>query len=329
MIIKVFQAKNFLSVKQSFFLLYGENEGYKNQITENIVKEFGKTIIKYDADDIINNPDIIFTELNNLSLFENKKIIIVNRTTDKLFSIIENLLDTNYEDTKIIFNAGQLDKKSKMRSKFEKSKNLVCIPFYADDTSTLSTLANNYFKKNKIPISQENINIIVERCRGDRKNLNSELSKIESLIKIKNKITGEDIIKVTNLAENYSYSELSDHCLNKDLKKINNIINENNYSYEDCVAIIRIMLFKVKRLVILKENQKVNTNIDNIISNYRPPIFWKDKELVKSQMKVWSLDNIQKLMYYLGEVELLIKKQNLNAMNILYDFIISQAKTNN
>ena len=329
MIIKVFQAKNVLSVKQSFFLLYGENEGYKNQITESIVKEFGKTIIKYDADDIINNPDLIFTELNNLSLFENKKIIIVNRTTDKLFSIIENLLDTNYEDTKIIFNAGQLDKKSKMRSKFEKSKNLVCIPFYADDASTLSILANNYFKKNKIPISQENINIIVERCRGDRKNLNSELSKIESLIKIKNKITAEDIIKVTNLAENYSYSELSDHCLNKDLKKINNIINENNYSYEDCIAIIRIMLFKVKRLVILKENQKVNMNIDNIISNYKPPIFWKDKELVKSQMKVWSLDSIQKLMYYLGEIELLIKKQNLSAMNILYDFIISQAKTNN
>ena len=149
------------------------------------------------------------------------------------------------------------------------------------------------------------------------------------MVKIKNKVTAEDIIKVTNLAENYSYSELSDHCLNKDLKKINNIINENNYSYEDCIAIIRIMLFKVKRLVILKENQKVNINIDNIISNYRPPIFWKDKELVKSQMKVWSLDNIQKLMYYLGEVELLIKKQNLNAMNILYDFIISQAKTNN
>ena len=329
MIIKAFQAKNITTNKQSFFLLFGENEGYKNQIIEDIVKRFSENSIKYDADDIISNPDIIFSELNNLSLFENKKTIIVNRTTDKFFSVIENLLDSNYKDIKIIFNAGPLDKKSKMRVKFEKSKNLVCIPFYADDTSTLATITNNFFKKNKIPISQENINIIVERCRGDRKNLKSELSKIESLIKIKNKITGEDIIKVTNLAENYSYSELSDHCLNKDLKKINNIINENNYSYEDCVAIIRIMLFKVKRLVILKENQKVNMSIDNIISNYRPPIFWKDKELVKSQMKVWSLDNIQKLMYYLIEVELLIKKQNLNAMNILYDFIISQAKTNN
>ena len=149
------------------------------------------------------------------------------------------------------------------------------------------------------------------------------------MIKIKNKITAEDIIKVTNLAENYSYSELSDHCLNKNLRKINNIINENNFSYEDCIAIVRIMLFKVKRLIILKENQKINTNIDHVISNYRPAIFWKDKELVKSQMKVWSLDNIQRFMYNLGEVELLIKKQNLNAMNILYNFIITQSKTNN
>ena len=264
-----------------------------------------------------------------MSLFENKKTIIVNRTTDKFFSVIENLLDSNYKDIKIIFNAGPLDKKSKMRVKFEKSKNLVCIPFYADDTSTLATITNNFFKKNKIPISQENINIIAERSRGDRKNLDVELSKIDSLIKRKKKITAEDIIKITNLAENYTYSEISDHCLNKNLKKINNVINENNFTYEDCIAIIRIMLFKVKRLIILKENQIINTNIDNVISNYRPPIFWKDKELVKSQMKVWSLVNIQKLMYDLGEIELLIKKQNLNAINILYDFILSQAKINN
>ena len=329
MIIKAFQAKNIPTNKQSFFLLYGENDGYKNQIIDNIVKGFGEKALKYDADDIINNPNIFFSELNNISLFENKRTIIVNRATDKFFLVIEKLLDTNYEDIKVIFNAGLLDKKSKMRNKFEKSKNLVCIPFYTDDTSTLATLANNFFKKRKISISHENINIIAERCRGDRKNLDVELSKIESLVKTKNKITAEDVIKITNLAENYTYSELCDHCLNKNLKKINNILNENNYTYEDCIAIVRIMLFKVKRLINLKENQKENTNIDNVISNYKPPIFWKEKELVKSQMKVWSLDNIRKLMYNLGEIELLIKKQNLNSMNILYDFVISQAKINN
>ena len=220
MIIKTFQVKNLYPNKQSFFLLYGENEGLKKEITDIIIKDFKENVLKYDSEEIINNPNIIFSELNNVSLFENKKTLIINRATDKFFSIIENLLDKNYDDIKIIINAGVLDKKSKMRSKFEKSKNLVCIPFYADDTSALATLANNFFKKHKIPISQENINIIAERCRGDRKNLYNELSKIESLIKIKNKVTVEDIIKLTNLADNYSYSELSDHCLNKNLKKI-------------------------------------------------------------------------------------------------------------
>ena len=178
MIVKTFQVKSLYSNKQSFFLLYGENEGFKKEIIDIIIKDFKENILRYDSEEIINNPDIIFSELNNVSLFENKKVLIINRSTDKLFSIIENLLDKNYDDIKIVIDAGVLDKKSKMRSKFEKSKNLVCIPFYADDTSALSTITNNFFKKHKVPISQECINIIAERCRGDRKNLYNELSKI-------------------------------------------------------------------------------------------------------------------------------------------------------
>ena len=214
MIIKTFQVKNLYPNKQSFFLLYGENEGFKKEITDIIVKDFQESVLTYDSEEIINNPSIIFSELNNVSLFENKRTLIINRATDKFFSIIEDLLDKNYDDIKIIIKAGVLDKKSKMRNKFEKSKDLVCIPFYIDDSSTLVTLADNFFKKFKVSISQENVNIIVERCRGDRKNLYSELAKVESLIKIKNKVTVDDIIKLSNLADNYSYSELSDHCLN-------------------------------------------------------------------------------------------------------------------
>ena len=329
MIIKAFQVKNLNPNKQNFFLLYGENEGFKKEIIDIIIKDFRENVLSYDSEEIAKNPNIIFSELNNVSLFEKKKALIINRATDKFFSFFLNLLDKNYDDIKIVIKAGILDKKSKMRGKFEKSKNLVCIPFYTDDTFALATIANNFFKKHKISISQECINIIAERCRGDRKNLYNELSKIENLIKIKNKVTIEEIVKLTNLADNYSYSELSDHCLNRNLKKTTNILNENNYTYEDCIAIIRIMLFKVKRLVVLKENQKNNPNIDNVISDYKPLIFWKDKEIVKSQIKVWDLGDIKKLMYKLGEIELLIKKHNLNSMNILYDFIISQTKTNN
>ena len=328
MIIKAFQVKNVSINNYNIFLLYGENEGFKNQVIDNISKDYKPNILKYEEDELIKNSDIFFSEVNNISLFDNKKIIIINRVSDKLLSLIESVLEKKFDDLKIIINAGILDRKSKLRAKFEKSKNLICIPFYADDNSTLGRIANNFFRDKKIPISQESINLIVERCRGDRENINNELSKIESFIKYRKKISVDEILKITNLSENYSYSDLSDHCLNKNLKKTMNILNENNYTSEDCIAIIRTMLSKVKRLETLKKNNIDNSDLDSVIANFRPPIFWKDKELVKSQMKIWSLNNIRKLMYLLNEKELLIKKQSQNAINILYDFILSQAKTN-
>ena len=100
MIIKTFQVKNLYPNKQSFFLLYGENEGLKKEITDIIVKDFQKSVLTYDSEEIINNPSIIFSELNNVSLFENKRALIINRATDKFFSIIEDLLDKNYNDIK-------------------------------------------------------------------------------------------------------------------------------------------------------------------------------------------------------------------------------------
>ena len=147
--------------------------------------------------------------------------------------------------------------------------------------------------------------------------------------KNKKKISSEEIIKLTNLAQNYSYSELTDSALSKNLRKTINILNENNYTYEDCVAILRVMLSKTKRLLELKEIGKDQSDINTIISNYKPPIFWKEKNNVKLQMKHWSLKNLKELVYKLNDVELMVKKQNANSINFLYDFILSQAKTNN
>ena len=330
MIIKTFELEKLRKNKSTFILLYGQNEGFKNQVIKDFLSDgLEKNITKYEENEVINSYDNFINQIKNKSFFDDKKIIIISRSTEKIFTIIENLLDDNYEDTRIIINAGILEKKSKLRNNFEKNKKLVCIPVYPDNDLSLSKIAGTFFKKKQIPISQEMINLLVERCRGDRENLNNELEKIESFSKNKKKILIEDIFKLSNLAENYSYSELCDQCLMKNLKRTNNILNENNYDNQDCIAIIRTMLLKVKRLVKLKEENLYEKNIDNIITNFKPPIFWKDKEVVKTQMKNWSLESAKKLMYELNDLELLIKKNLDNSLNILKDFFISKAKVSN
>jgi len=330
MIIKSYEINKINLKKNNVYLLYGENEGFKNKVINDTFKKFSKNIYKYDEKEILNNKENFFNKILSKSFFETEKLIIILRSTDKIVNIIEEIIEKNIEDTKIILLANILEKKSKLRILFEKNKNIVCIPFYADNFQTLSNIANTYFREKKIPISQETINILVARSRGDRLNLNNEITKIENFTKSKKIINVDDILKLTNLAENYSVNELVDSCLAKNLKKTINILNENNYNNEDCILIIKTFLIKAKRLNKLKSQTKENENIDQLITSFKPPIFWKDKEIIKEQIKNWTLKKVENLIYKINEIELLIKKNSSNSINILFDFIITQSnKTNN
>jgi len=328
MIIKSFELEKIDLKDKKFFLLYGENQGLKKEIIEKkFKKNFFDNIYNYEENIIVNNEGEFFNNILSKSFFENEKLIIINRATDKIKNIVEEIIEKKIIELTIVLNANILEKKSKLRSFFEKNKETVCIPFYAENNQSLMRLANNFFRKNKISISQQGINLIVERCRGDRLNLNNELEKIEGFIKNKNKIEIRDILKLTNLAENYGISELIDGCLAKNKKKTINILNENNYSLEDCILIIRTFLIKSKRLLKISQNFMEQNNIDIVISSFKPPIFWKDKEVVKEQIKNWSYKNIEDLIYKIRDVELLIKKNSNSSVNILSDFIIEQATT--
>ena len=327
MIIKAYEHQKIKKLNNKIFLFYGENDGYKNQVIKDVfIDDFKGNIERFDEVEILSNFENFISSLRNKSFFNELKLILIARATEKITKLIDELLNKEINDIIIVLNAPTLEKKSKLRSIFEKEKNLICIPFYKDDNRTLSQLANNFFKKNKISISQEIINLIVERSSGDRINLNNELNKISLFLLSKEKINIEDVIKLTNLAENYSISELVDNCLSKNINKINKIFNENNFSVEDCILIIRTLLVKSKRLLEIKKIHSTNKNIEEVITNYKPPIFWKDKEIVITQASKWTLKDTEKLIFKINDVELLIKKNYYNSLHIISDFVLNTAK---
>jgi len=328
MIIKSFELNKIDLKKNNFFLFYGENEGLKKEIIEsNFKNNYPKKTFYYDESEVLNNKGNFFEEILSKSFFENEKLIIISRSTDKITSIIEEILEKKIDDLVLILNSGSLEKRSKLRLLFEKNKEIICIAFYEDNNQTLSSLASQFFRNNKIQISQQAINLIINRCRGDRQNLKNELNKIESFIKNKKKIEISEILQLTNLAENYSVTELVDNCLAKNKNKTLNILNENNYNLEDCIIVIRTMLAKSKRLLKLFQEIKISNNIDSAISSIKPPIFWKDKQIVKDQINKWSYKKVELLIFRINEIELLIKKNSSISLSVLSDFIIEQAST--
>ena len=330
MIFKSFEINKIDKNINQLILFYGKNEGLKNEAISILIKE-ENNIQNYEEKEILENENDFIENILSKSLFEKEKFIVIKRTTDKILKVIETLHLKNLEDTTIILNSDNLEKKSKLRSLFEKDKTLACVPFYPDNDQTLSKLAYNFLSNKKISLSPSNINLIIGKCSGDRETLINELQKIEYFSKNGKKINSENISKLINLSENHSISELIDNCLAQNKKKITSILNENNFSNEDCIMITRSFLIKAKKLLTLSKIFETNKNIDLTISSAKPPIFWKEKEITKQQILKWKPKNIQNLIYALTETELQIKKNINNSINLITDFILFQSSsaTNN
>ena len=313
--------------KINFYLFYGENEGQKIDVIQSNFNEFTKeNTFKYNEKEIIENKQLLFENIYSKSFFENEKLILVSEVTDKSVDLIKQIISDNISDVKIVLIAKRLDKKSKIRNLFEKEKIALIVPFYEDSPQTLITIAKKILTENKINLSQENLNLIIERAQGDRINLKNELLKIVLLSKDKKKIDLNDISKLTNLSENYSANELVDNCLCKNKKKTLNILNENIPSSEDNILILRTFLNKLKRLRKLRLSLRESNNVDQTINAFKPPIFWKDKDIIKQQIKIWGLDDIETFIVDLNNTESLIKKNPQVSNQIINNMILDRFK---
>ena len=331
MILKSFNLKKYLiKSNTNIFLLYGENTGLIDQTIKDIfLPIFPKSVSNYDESEILRDIENFKNALFNKSFFEDEKLIIINRGTDKILSIIEELIEKKTQDIKVIIKSNFLEKKSRLRKFFEKDENTVIVAYYEDSYQTLYQLVQNFFKEKKLSISSENINLIIDRSKTNRNNIRTELEKILIFSKNKTTVQTKDLVKLINLSENHDISELVDQCLSKNKKKTINILNENNLNTDENILILRSFLNKLKRLKKLKINLEENKNIEQVLSSFRPQIFWKDKDVIKQQLNNMSLVEIDYLIKKINKLELEIKKNFLLSNQIMTNFILENLDRTN
>ena len=328
MIVKQFEFNKINLNSYYLYLLHGKNEAAKKEIISKVTsKKKNIEIQKFDENEILKNQELFIEEMLSGSLFNNEKLVIINQATDKILKTIESIYVKKIDGTIFIINSDNLEKKSKLRNFFEKEKELICVPFYPDTIQILTVLAKNFFREKKISISQSNINLIINKCNGDREYLKNELHKIELFLYNKKNIETNELSKLINLIENHSISELIDSCLMKNPKKVSLILNENNFNNEDCIVIIRTFLAKAKKILKLANNYLKNSNLDKTISEAKPPIFWKEKDIVKLQLQNWKPDMLKKLISNINDIETDLKKNSQSSLSILMNFIFEKIST--
>ena len=308
------------------FLIYGENTGLKQDIVKSVIELKEKKDIKYkqfkfEEEEIIKNQNDFFNLIFSGSLFDKKKVIFVNRTTDRLFNLISEISKKDIKDILIFFEADQLEKKSKIRNLFEKDNNLVCIACYQDNNFDLIKIINDEIKQTKIKLSTESINLLIERASGDRNNLRNEVNKLKSFALDKQMVSYDQVKELTNMVGNYQNDYIVNICLNGDKKKLNKILRENNFSFEDFLILLKIFSKKIHRLLKIKIFGRLEKNLDQIFNQIRPPIFWKEKEDVKKQVRLWNEKKLNLIIKKINEIELNCKKNHELATNITLDFL--------
>jgi|TARA_Y100000294_G_scaffold17841_1_gene15555 DNA polymerase-3 subunit delta len=308
------------------FLIYGENTGLKQDIIKSVIELKEKKNIKYkqfkfEEEEIIKNQNDFVNLIFSGSLFDKKKVIFVNRTTDRLFNLISEISKKDIKDILIFFDANQLEKKSKIRNLFEKDNNLVCIACYQDNNFDLIKIINDEIKQTKIKLSTESINLLIERASGDRNNLRNEVNKLKSFAFDKQMVSYDQVKELTNMVGNYQNDYIVNICLNGDKKKLHKILRENNFSFEDFLILLKIFSKKIHRLLKIKIFNRLEKNLDQIFNQIKPPIFWKEKEDVKKQIRLWNEKKLNLIIKKINEIELNCKKNHELSANITLNFL--------
>jgi len=336
MIIKSYEVqknKSNLS-KYNFFLLYGENLGLKKDI-----RKFIKTGIEQGSnnaeilflyeDEILDDEENYYNLIYTGSLFSNKKIITIYEATDKIIKKISDIYDKYPENVFLIIFSGILEKRSKLRNFFEANKKAICIPCYLDSEKDLEVIAQLELKKNNIMLSQEAINLLIEKSNSDRNNLRNEIGKIHSYSLNKKKLELTDIISLINFSGDYKSDIFINECLCGNITQYKKIISELYVNTVNQILLLRILSNKIQRLIKIKAKENKSNNVDNLINAIKPTVFWKEKPLLKKQLSIWSLNNLKKIIDEINNIELLCKKNPQISKVIFFNFFSKICKKAN
>ena len=327
MIFKSYEIQKNISnfIKYKIFLLYGENYGIKKEILETVRKKINQensnleTISLYESD-IIENAENFYNTAYSGSLFSSTKIITINDCSDKILSQIEDVFEKKPENLFLILFSSILDKKSKLRNFFEKNKDTVCVACYLDTDRDLEIITTRVLKENKIFASREVKNLLIQKSNNDRNNLFNELEKIKSFSINKKNLDLDEVKKLINFSGEYKPDNLINECLSGNISEYKKIISELYTNTINQILFLRILNSKVQKLLKMKEVEKDFNNVDGLINSAKPPIFWKDKPIIKKQLTIWNFHDLQKIIYDIDNTELLCKKNPQIAKVIFFKF---------
>ena len=320
MIIKSYLVEEDINrLDKNLILFYGENLGLKIDFKKILRNNYKNCeFLNFYQEQILKDANLFYNEINNISLFNKEKIIFIEQANDKIINLIEEILPRNYK-VKIVLFAELLEKKSKLRNLFEKSKECAAIACYAENEISMRNLILKKLKGFE-GLSQYNINLILENINFDRSKLNNEVGKIISCFTDK-KITTEKLENLLNARENDNFNILRDMALNGNKTQTNKLLSDTIIENEKNIFYLNVINLRLNKLSEIRKISK-NDNLQVAVDAIKPPIFWKEKDIFLKQAKIWNNKKINEILDKTYNLEIDFKSNSALNKNILIKKLI-------
>ena len=302
------------------FLFYGENQGLKKEFKERLrIQNKNQEVLNLFQDEIIKNKNILVNEINNKSLFNDKKIIFINQINDKILDIVDEIIE-NIQEERIFLFSDILDKKSKLRSYFEKSKSCGITPCYQDNEITIRKIIMKKLNGYQ-GLTGQVTNLIIQNTGLDRNKINNEIDKIISCFKDK-KIDSNKIDLLLNIKTSDDFNLLKDEALNGNKINTNRLLADTVFEVDNNVYYLNSINQRINKLNEIENMKQENSNIESLISNLKPPVFWKDKPMLIEQSRKWNKNKIQAALEKTYNTEIAIKSNSSIRKDLLIKNLI-------
>jgi DNA polymerase-3 subunit delta len=308
-------------------LLYGSDYGLAHERKKNIINNIlGKSFndlnyVALDANQIKKDEQILENEINSISLFQERKLIIVDNCPTNFGKIVEKALKNKKSDNFVVFVAGELPPSSSLRKLFESLDNLAALPCYIDDKFSVMNLLKDSFKDKNI--NNEVIDYIASNISGDRLLIRNEIKKLKIFFHDKREINYDDVVNLLFTNIDADYQNFANEFMNKNYSKAILICDELIASGEQEITLIRVLSNYVHRVYNVKINMEYGQNFAEAIKSLKPPIFFKQKDYLAFHLNNWNISSLKSLLVKIDNLEKSIKTNSLiSSVNFLRFFIL-------
>ncbi|MGY8985081.1 MAG: DNA polymerase III subunit delta [Sphingomonadales bacterium] len=304
-----------LNDQYSGVLIYGPDEGLvrerAHRISKQVVEDLSDpfNVVRPSLSQVIEEPSILLDELLSLSMVGGRRLVRLDGAEDKAYQGLEQALSgipKDGEKNLLVVTAGNLKPSSKIRKLFEGLEIAVTIACYADSSKDVEELIIEVLGANNLKADPQAISFLLNNLGSDRLISRSELEKIVLYAgdRIDRVIKLEDVITLIGDSATLTLNDIASATTGGDLKRLDQLLERAQSQGENAIAIIRALSRRLQQFHLVKGLIEAGQPIDSAIGKLRPPLFFKEKDIFRNQLFLWSSQKLGKALLLLSDAEL-------------------------